>query len=104
MVDLIEQEVLLANGRAVLAEIDGHPFGPLMEYMPTKELLAIRVPVTWLLGTETRSEWFGRLYAKAVQVAPNIRSERIVGAGHFAHLDAPEEFAITVLHALTNAL
>jgi pimeloyl-ACP methyl ester carboxylesterase len=98
-----EQEVLLANGRAVLAETDGHPFGPLMEYMSTKNLAAIRVPITWLLGAETRSELFGKLHARAVRVAPNIRSEHIVGAGHFAHLDAPEEFAATVLHAVTNA-
>jgi pimeloyl-ACP methyl ester carboxylesterase len=50
-----EQDVLLANGRAVLVEIDGHPFGPLMEYMSTKKLAAIRVPITWLLGTETQA-------------------------------------------------
>jgi pimeloyl-ACP methyl ester carboxylesterase len=38
---LAEQDVLLANGRAVLAEIDGHPFGPLLEYMSTKKLAAM---------------------------------------------------------------
>ncbi|MGH3865290.1 MAG: alpha/beta fold hydrolase [Pseudonocardiaceae bacterium] len=98
-----EREVLLANGRAVLAELDGHPFGSPIEYISTKKLAAIRVPITWMLATETRTEWFRKLHAKAVQVAPNIRSERIVGAGHFTHLDAPKEFAATVLHAVANA-
>ena len=99
----VEQDVLLGNGRAVLAELDGHPFGPLMEYIATKKLAAIRVPITWLLGAETRSEWFRKLHARAAQVAPNIQSERLAGAGHFAHLDAPEEFAATVLRAVANA-
>ncbi|MDQ3764843.1 MAG: alpha/beta hydrolase [Actinomycetota bacterium] len=99
----VEQDVLLANGRVVLAELDMHPFGPLMEHMSTKKLAAIQVPMTWVLGTETRSKWFRKLHAKAVQGAPNIRSERIVGAGHFAPRDAPKDFAATVLHAVTNA-
>jgi pimeloyl-ACP methyl ester carboxylesterase len=99
----VERDVLLANSRAVLAEIDGHPFGPLMEHVSTRKLVAVRVPITWLLGTETRSEWFRKLYSRAVRVAPNIRSESIAGAGHFTHLDAPEEFAATVLRAVTNA-
>ncbi|MBV9140397.1 MAG: alpha/beta hydrolase [Pseudonocardiales bacterium] len=98
-----ERDVLLANGRAVLAELDGHPFGPVMEHMSTTKLAAVRVPITWLLGTETRSEWFRRLHARAVQVAPNIRSDRIAGAGHFGYLDAPKEFTATVLRAVAHA-
>jgi len=98
----VEQEVLLANGRVVLAELDGYPFGQLMEYMSTKKLAASPVPMIWLLGTETRSEWFRKLHSKAVQRAPNIRSDRIVGAGHFAHCDVPKNFAATVLRAVMN--
>jgi pimeloyl-ACP methyl ester carboxylesterase len=94
--------VLLTNGRALLAELDGHPFGPLMEHMSTTKLAAVRVPITWLLGTETRSEWFRKLHARAVQVVPNIRSARIAGVGHFGYLDAPEEFIAAVLCAVVN--
>lgn len=98
----VEQDVLLGNGRVVLTELAMHLFGSQMEYISTKKLAAIRVPITWALGTETHSKLFLKLHAKAVRVAPNIRSERIVGAGHFAHLDAPKKFAATVLRAVTN--
>lgn len=68
------------------------------------ELAAVRVPITWLLGTETRIEWFRKLHARAVQVALSIRSDRIGGAGHVGYLDAPEEFIAAVLRAVANAL
>lgn len=95
-----EQQVLLANYRPVLQELDPHPFGVLMEYIPTRKVAAIRVPITWLLGVDTRSEWFRRAHASVVRVAPNIRTEHIPGAGHFAHLDTPANFAALVLHAI----
>jgi len=97
-----EQNVLLANYRSVLRELDPHPFGVFMAHIPTKKLAAVPVPITWLLGVETRSEVFRRSHADAVRVAPSIRTAHITGAGHFAHLDAPKQFADTVLHAVTN--
>ncbi|HXT43228.1 MAG TPA: alpha/beta hydrolase [Pseudonocardiaceae bacterium] len=95
-----EQEVLLANYRPVLQELDPHPFGVMMEHIPTKRVAAIRVPIRWLLGVDTRSEWFRKAHADVVRVAPSIRTEHITGAGHFAHLDMPTEFAATVLRAV----
>ena len=95
-----EKQVLLANCRPVLQELDPHPFGVLMEYIPTKKVAAIRVPITWLLGGDTRSEWFRRAHASVVRVAPSIRTEHIPGAGHFAPLEAPADFAALVLHAI----
>lgn len=95
-----EQDVLLGNARAALADLDPHPFGLLMEHIPTVMLATIPVPITWLLGTQTRSKWFYRCHAGAVRAAPGIRTERITGAGHFLPQEAPEQFAVTVLRAV----
>ncbi|HEX6405428.1 MAG TPA: alpha/beta hydrolase [Pseudonocardiaceae bacterium] len=95
-----ERQVLLANYRPVLQELDPHRFGVLMEYIPTKRVAAIRMPITWLLGVDTRSEWCRRAHASVVRVAPSIRTEYIPGAGHFAHLDTPANFAALVLRAI----
>ena len=97
-----EQKVLLANYRPVLQELDPHPFGVLMEYIPTRKVATIRVPITWLLGVDTRSEWFRRAHAGVVRAAPSIRTEHIPGAGHFAPLDRPAEFAAVALHAIRS--
>jgi pimeloyl-ACP methyl ester carboxylesterase len=42
------------------------------------------------------------LRAQAMRIAPNIHSDHINGAGHFAHRDAPRQFATSVLRAVTN--
>jgi Predicted hydrolases or acyltransferases (alpha/beta hydrolase superfamily) len=97
-----EQEPLIANARAVLAEFDPHPFGLMMEHIPTRKLAEIPVPVTWLLGTETR-EWYAGLHARVARAAPNLRAVRIAGAGHLAHHDAPAEFAAAVLAAVRDS-
>ena len=97
-----DQQTLLANGEIVLTETDPHLFSPMMENLPTTKLAAAQMPITWLLGTETRSTWFRNLRARAMRRAPNIHSDHIAGAGHFAHRDAPKQFATSVLRALTN--
>jgi 2-polyprenyl-6-methoxyphenol hydroxylase-like FAD-dependent oxidoreductase len=43
------------------------------------------------------------LRAHAVRTAPNVRIGQIIGAGHFAHRDAPTEFATSVLRAVANS-
>ena len=99
----VERDVLLGNTRAALADLDPHPFGLLMEHISTAKLAAIPAPITWLLGTQTRSEWFRRCHASAVRVVPAIRTVRIAGAGHFLPREAREQFAVTVLHAVGAA-
>jgi pimeloyl-ACP methyl ester carboxylesterase len=91
-----EREALLGNRRSVLAELDPHPFGVLMEHVPARKVASIRVPLTWLLGTETRTEWLRRSHADVARVLPGVRTEHVAGAGHFTHLDAPEAFAAVV--------
>ncbi|MDN5748210.1 MAG: alpha/beta hydrolase [Pseudonocardia sp.] len=92
---------LLDNGAPVLAELDPHPFGLMMEHIPTARLAGVPVPVTWLLGAESR-DWYGRLHARVAAAVPGLRTERIAGAGHLAHLDAPREFAAAVLGAVRS--
>lgn len=99
-VPAVEQEALLANSRTVLAELDPHPFGVLMEHVLTTRLASIPVPITWLLGTHTRTELFRRSHASAARRAPRIRTGHISGAGHFAHIDAPKDFALAVLRGM----
>lgn len=99
---MTERDTLLANYRPVLKELDVPPFTLMMEHISTKKIAEIPVPITWLLGEETRSEWFRRTHAAVLRVVPNIRTLHITGAGHFTHLDAPEEFTTTVLRALAN--
>jgi pimeloyl-ACP methyl ester carboxylesterase len=96
------QEEVLANARSVLAELDPHPFGLMMEHVPTARLAGIPAPITWLLGNESR-DWYGALHAKVVRVVPRVRTERIPGAGHLAHVEAPEAFAAAVLRGLAVA-
>jgi pimeloyl-ACP methyl ester carboxylesterase len=52
----------------------------------------IRVPTLFLWGTHDRvlSEEYGRAYCAAI---PGARFERIERAGHFPHLERPDEFA-----------
>jgi pimeloyl-ACP methyl ester carboxylesterase len=52
----------------------------------------IRIPTLFLWGTADRilSEAYGRAYCAAI---PGARFETIERAGHFPHLEAPDEFA-----------
>lgn len=93
------QQELLDNCRQVLAELDPHPFGVMMEHVPTARLADIRVPVTWILGGESR-DWYRRLHTRVVPLVPGIRTERIPGTSHLAHAEEPDAFAAVVLRAL----
>lgn len=93
------QEELAGNAAVVLAELDPHPFGLMMEHVPTDRLGQVEVPITWLLGGESRA-WYGRLHARVQREVPRVRTERIPGVGHLAHVEAPEAFAEAVLRAL----
>jgi pimeloyl-ACP methyl ester carboxylesterase len=52
----------------------------------------IRIPTLFLWGTADRilSETYGRAYCAAI---PGARFEPIECAGHFPHLEQPDEFA-----------
>jgi len=52
----------------------------------------IKIPTLFLWGTADRvlSEQYGRAYCAAI---PGARFERIERAGHFPHIEQPEEFA-----------
>jgi pimeloyl-ACP methyl ester carboxylesterase len=52
----------------------------------------IRIPTLFLWGTQDRvlSEHYGQAYCAAI---PGARFERIERAGHFPHLEQPDEFA-----------
>jgi pimeloyl-ACP methyl ester carboxylesterase len=56
----------------------------------------IRVPTLFLWGTADRilSEAYGRAYCAAI---PRARFETIARAGHFPHVEQPDEFARSVL-------
>jgi pimeloyl-ACP methyl ester carboxylesterase len=93
------QEVLLGNAGLVLAELDPHPFGLMMEHIPNARLADVRAPITWLLGGESM-DWYGRLHARVVVAVPGMRTEHVHGGGHLAHAEVPEAFAAAVLRAL----
>jgi pimeloyl-ACP methyl ester carboxylesterase len=69
-------------------------------YMHNPKLKArlhrIRIPTLFLWGTADRilSEQYGRAYCAAI---PGARFETIEHAGHFPHVEQPEEFAHRVL-------
>jgi pimeloyl-ACP methyl ester carboxylesterase len=94
------QEELAGNAAVVLAELDPHPFGLMMEHIPTSRLAGRPFPITWLLGAESR-DWYGRLHARVEAAVPGLRTERIPGVGHLAHVEAPDAFAAAVLKALS---
>jgi pimeloyl-ACP methyl ester carboxylesterase len=74
-------------------------------YMHNPKLKArlhrIRIPTLFLWGTADRilSDKYGRAYCAAI---PGARFETIERAGHFPHIEQPEEFAHRVL-AFTDA-
>jgi pimeloyl-ACP methyl ester carboxylesterase len=94
-----ERQRFLAQSRVMMAELDPHPFGPLAEHIRLGKIVALPMPVTWLLGAESMP-WYGRLHACVVAVAPSIRTEHIAGAGHLMHIEAPEAFADAVRRAI----
>ena len=94
-----QQQALLANSANVLAELDPHPHGLMMEHLATSRLAGTGVPTTWLLGERSR-DWYRRLQSRVVHAAPSIRTVWVPGASHLAHLDAPEAFVSAVLDAV----
>lgn len=58
-------------------------------------MAAIPVPITWILGEES-SPWMAGLHDRVVRRRPDIRTVRIPGAGHLAHLDRPAEFVAAI--------
>jgi pimeloyl-ACP methyl ester carboxylesterase len=61
----------------------------------------IRIPTLFLWGTSDRilSEAYGRAYCAAI---PKARFEPIERAGHFPHLEQPEEFARRLFAFIAN--
>jgi pimeloyl-ACP methyl ester carboxylesterase len=94
----IEAEVR-AHARVVLSELDPHPFSALMESVPTRRLTTGSAPITWLLSSRTH-RWYSKIRAAALRNAPRIAAGEIPGAGHLAHIDAPEAFVSAVLDSL----
>jgi pimeloyl-ACP methyl ester carboxylesterase len=90
---------LQANAEPVLAEWDPHPFGVMHEHISARAVTAIPVPITWILGGES-SPWMAGLHDRVVRRRPDIRTVRIPGASHLAHLDRPREFVEAVRSAL----
>jgi pimeloyl-ACP methyl ester carboxylesterase len=93
------QEELYANASIVLAELDPHPYGLMMEQVPTARLAAFPAPMTWLLGGASRP-WYGRLHSRAARALPELCTEVIPDVGHLAHVDDPQAFAKAILRGL----
>jgi pimeloyl-ACP methyl ester carboxylesterase len=93
------REELAGNAAVVLAELDPHPFGLMMEHLPSSRIADVPFPVTWLLGAESR-EWYTTLHDRVVRAAPQVRTRRIPGVGHLAHAEDPAAFAEAVLGAV----
>jgi pimeloyl-ACP methyl ester carboxylesterase len=87
------------NAGPVLAEWDPHPFGVMHEHVPLRTVTGIPVPVTWVLGEESLP-WLAGLHDRVVRRRPDVRTIRIPGAGHLAHLDQPAAFAAAVRQAV----
>jgi pimeloyl-ACP methyl ester carboxylesterase len=96
--DAAHREELLAHAAVILAELDPHPFGLMMEHIPSSRLSGLPFPVTWLLG-DASMPWYGKLHGRVARAAPAIRTARVPG-GHIAHLDDPEAYAAAVLRAV----
>ncbi|ALE85278.1 hypothetical protein XF36_20750 [Pseudonocardia sp. HH130629-09] len=90
------KEELYANAPSVLAELGVHPYGLMMEHVPTARLADIPVPVTWLLGGRSIG-WYADLHRRVAAVVPGLHTEVVEGAGHLVHTEAPEAFAEAAL-------
>lgn len=93
------QEELYASTDNVLAELDPHPYGLMMEHIPTSRLAAIPVPITWVLGGASIG-WFADLHRRVAAAVPGLHTEVVAGAGHLTHVEQPAAFATAVLGAL----
>lgn len=98
--DAAHQEELLAHAPVILAELDPHPFGLMMEHIPSSRLAAVPFGVTWLLG-EASMPWYGKLHDRVRRAAPDIQAARVPGS-HVAHLEFPDAFAAAVVKALAG--
>ncbi|MER5672160.1 alpha/beta fold hydrolase [Pseudonocardia alni] len=87
---------LYANAPSVLAELGVHPYGLMMEHVPTARLARIPVPVTWLLGGRSIG-WYADLHRRVAAVVPGLHTGTVDGAGHLVHVEQPEAFAEAVL-------
>jgi pimeloyl-ACP methyl ester carboxylesterase len=56
------------------------------------------VPITWILGDDS-SPWMAGLHDRVVRRRPDLRTIRLSGAGHLAHLDRPADFIAAVREA-----
>ena len=86
--------VAIARNREALARYGWQPY--MHDPKLKQRLHRIRVPALVLWGEADRiaSPDYGRAYAAAL---PNARFELLPRAGHFPHLEAPDEFAARVL-------
>ena len=85
-----EELTAMARNREATALFAWNPY----MYNPKlrSRLHRIRIPTLFLWGTSDRvvSEAYGRAYCAAI---PGARFETIARAGHFPHLEQPEEFS-----------
>jgi pimeloyl-ACP methyl ester carboxylesterase len=81
---------LIARNREATARYAWSPY--MHNPKLTHRLHRIRIPTLFLWGTDDRilSESYGRAYCAAI---PGARFETIARAGHFPHVEQPEEFA-----------
>ncbi|EFH90576.1 alpha/beta hydrolase fold protein [Ktedonobacter racemifer DSM 44963] len=89
------REVLLTNAEAALQE-NAAGTG---EYIHTHELTQIKQPVTCLVSTRSQP-FFREAAQKLASALPQTRNRIITAAGHYMHLDQPNQF----LHEITEAL
>lgn len=95
------RERFLANSPAVLAELDPHPFSALCEHVSARDVRRTGLPITYLIGERT-DRVFRKVHRALTKAVPELRTEVIPGAGHFAHLDAAQRFVDAVHGALST--
>lgn len=71
------------------------------EYLPSIDLSRIQVP-TLILEGENETAWRRRIARKLAEEIEGAKLETIVGAGHLANMDRPEEFNRLVLEFLSD--
>jgi len=92
-----EVAVLHDSSACVLAELDPHPKGVMMQHVRSSHLPA-ELSITWLLGGAS-GPWSARRAAHARRGAPHIVLEDLPGLSHLAHAEDPAMVAAAVAAA-----
>ncbi len=86
-----ERESRRLDGRALVEDLTALRHGP--PFTPLVDVAALRVPTHYVHGDQRLATYYRTLGAALERLNPVISTDELAGAGHGAHLSAPDQLA-----------